>query len=120
MGAKAHGQEGTRAQEPSALSILAIPAKPHAFQKTHVTCTLNTTNESVANVWSRKELSDHWGEGPWRHPALLSPSEEFLDVPLPAESIHDTACAPDMAVGAENAPSGLIDMPFERQSTATL
>ena len=42
---------------------------------------------------------------PGRHPAFLGPAEQFLDVPLPAESLHDPACAPDMAVGAKDAPA---------------
>jgi hypothetical protein len=67
---------------------------------------------------------------PRRHPAFLGPPEQFLDVPLPAESLHDPACAPDMAVCAkyapaqtgplQQAPSPCVDMPVERQPSVAL
>ena len=65
---------------------------------------------------------------PRRHPAFLGASEEFLHIPLAAESMHDPPCAPDMAVGTEHAPaqagplqqapSRHVDVPVERQSSA--
>ena len=67
---------------------------------------------------------------PGSHPALFRPPEQFFHIPLPAEGIHDTAGAPDMAVGAKHAPSQTgplqqvparrINMPFERQTSANL
>src|ERR1700688_3534918 len=67
---------------------------------------------------------------PWRHPAFLGPPEEFLYIPLTAESMRNPPCAPDMAVGREHAsaqtgpflqaPSRHVDVPIERQPSPAL
>src|SRR5438874_1355537 len=61
---------------------------------------------------------------PWRDSALLGPAEEFFDVPLAAEGIHDAFGSPAMLVGAEHAApqssllqvsaTFIVDMPCQR------
>src|ERR1700677_762470 len=49
---------------------------------------------------------------PGHHASLLRPAEQFFDVPLTAERLHDSASAPGVMIRAQHPPSepGLLQM----------
>src|ERR1022692_4031029 len=54
---------------------------------------------------------------PGHHTTLLRPAEQFFDVPLSAERLHDPASAPQVMIGAQHPPPepGLLHMPTQHR-----
>src|SRR5450755_4540188 len=54
---------------------------------------------------------------PWHYATLLRPAEQFFDVPLTAERLHDPASAPQVMIRAQHSPpqSGLLHLVAQRR-----
>src|SRR5580692_5770688 len=54
---------------------------------------------------------------PGHHASLLRPAEQFFDVPLTAECLHDPASAPRVMIRTQHPPpeSGLLQMAAQRR-----
>src|SRR5712692_4813831 len=54
---------------------------------------------------------------PGHHATLLRPAEQFFDVPLTAERLHDPASAPQVMIRAQHPPpqSGLLHLVAQRR-----
>src|SRR5437870_11377381 len=54
---------------------------------------------------------------PWHYPTLLRPAEQFFDVPLTTERMHNPASTPQVLIRAQHPPpqSGLLQLAAQRR-----